>query len=792
MKLLFKLKLALGSIGLILVLLMATLKLADLLLPINEQVHSSARFSRIILDEHGRLLRAFADESGVWRHPITLPQVSSNYIEALLTYEDRWFWWHPGVNPVAVLRAAWQNFSCGCVVSGGSTITMQVARIFHPHSKTVLGKLSQVLRALQLEWHYSKTDILELYLNNAPFGGAIEGVQAASQTFLEKNADELTDAEAALLAVLPQAPSRLRPDRHPQRARAARDKVLKRLMDLSVWSGERIENALQESVVAFEPTRPMHAPILARQLIKRYPQANVIPTYINLEMQSSLEEYVKDHSLDLPEHSSMAILVVENKTGNIKAHVASADFFNSRRFGHVNMVSAIRSPGSTLKPFIYGRAIDDGLIHSHSLLLDAPRLSGEYRPENFNKHFNGPVSTTFALQKSLNLPAVQVLEAYGAERFYAELKNAGVSLRIPGKPNLSLALGGVGTNLADLVSLFSAFANQGQVKSLRYSTMDSTKNDRFLMNEEAAWVTYKMLSSAPRPDRVHGSMFHVQTNPIAWKTGTSYGYRDAWALGVSKNYTVGVWVGRPDGTALPGQYGALTAAPILFKVMESIPGKRQTVAVPNTVSIDSICWPLGVRESMTKNKHCHLAMDAWLANGQVPPTLSEPGVDVWRANPYKIWLDANSGLLVDKSCGANAKTSTKTNAKTSNTLALWPTVIEPWIAANLRFHGQLPKVDKSCVVPPAISVRPLSISSMEDGNQYRFKGGQDEVAIKLESVGGQGKRDWYINGRFVGSAKQGHFIYYHFPHAGEFEVVVIDETAHVDRVKVRVIMEHAG
>ncbi len=779
-----KFKLALGRTGLIFILLIATLKLADLLLPINEQVNSSARFSRIVLDEHGRLLRAFADESGVWRHPITLPQVSDNYIEALLTYEDRWFWWHPGVNPVAVLRAAWQNFSCNCVVSGGSTITMQVARIFHPHTRTILGKLSQVLRALQLEWHYSKTEILELYLNNAPFGGAIEGVQAASQTFLEKNAGELTDAEAALLAVLPQAPSRLRPDRHPQRARAARDKVLKRLMDLSVWSGDRIVNALQESVVAFEPARPLHAPILARQLVKRYPNAHVIPTHINLEMQSSLEGYVKDLSVDLPEHSSMAILVVENKSAHIKAHVASADFSNARRFGHVDMVGATRSPGSTLKPFIYGRAINVGLIHSHSLLLDAPRLSGEYRPENFNKHFNGPVSTTFALQKSLNLPAVQVLEAYGAERFFAELKNAGVTLQIPGKPNLSLALGGVGTNLAELVSLYTALANRGQVKPLRYSALQPLKNDRFLMDEEAAWVTYKMLSSAPRPDRVHGSMFNFQTNPIAWKTGTSYGYRDAWALGVSKNYTVGVWVGRPDGTALPGQYGALTAAPILFKVMESIPGKRQTIAVPDGVSIDSTCWPLGIRESQTKNEHCHLAMDAWLANGQAPPTLAEPGVDVWRANPYKIWLDENSGLLVDKSCG--------NSAKESKTLALWPTIIEPWIAPNLRFHGQLPKVDKKCITPPAISVRPLSISSMENGNQYRFRAGENEVAIKLESVGGQGKRDWYINGRFIGSAKLGHFIYYHFPHAGEFEVVVIDEAAHVDRVTVKVIMEHSG
>ena len=774
-----KLKSVFIVFGLVLILCVGALKLLDVLFPMNSDVTSTARFSRIVLDEHGRLLRAFADKSGVWRHPVSIQQVSSNYIEALLTYEDRWFWLHPGVNPIAIIRAAFQNFSCNCIVSGGSTITMQVARIFYPHSKNIKGKLGQVMRALQLEWHYSKTEILELYLNNAPYGGTIEGVQAASQTFLEKNAYELTDAEAALLAVLPQAPSRLRPDRYPNRAKLARNKVLKRLKDLSVWKNERIENALKEAVVAFEPTRPMHAPLLSRELIKRYPNESVIPTYINLEMQSSLEEYVKDISEDLPERSSMAILVVDNSQAQVKAYVASADFTNIARFGHVDMIKAIRSPGSTLKPFIYGRAIDIGLIHSHSLLLDAPRLFGGYRPENFNKHFNGPVSTTFALQKSLNLPAVQVLEAYGVEKFYAEIKNAGVELKIPGKPNLSIALGGVGTSLSDLVSLYAAFANKGQRYSLRHSPLDSAKVGRFLMKEDAAWVAYKMLSSAPRPDRVQGSMFFSKVNPIAWKTGTSYGYRDAWAVGVSKDYTVGVWVGRPDGTPLPGQYGALTAAPILFKVMESVAGERETLNVPESISLEPVCWPLGIRKTLTQEDHCHLELQAWLADEQAPPTLAEPGLEVWRANPYQIWVNTKSQLLIDQGC--------KAEQKSSKALALWPTVIEPWIAYNRRFYGQLPAVDPSCKHAPPLSIRPLSISSVEDGNQYRLTKEFKNTAIKLDAVGGQGVRDWYINGRFVGASQEGHFLEYQFKEAGKFEVVVVDKNAHVDRIMLNVI-----
>ena len=780
-KLAEKLKSPFIKVGLILLLLISVLKFFDTLLPMNNEVTSPSRFSRVILDEHGRLLRAFADENGVWRHPVSLSQVSSNYIEALLTYEDRWFWLHPGVNPVAVLRAAVQNISCDCIVSGGSTITMQVARIFYPHSKSMWGKLTQVLRAFQLEWHYSKVEILELYLNNAPFGGTIEGVQAASQTFLEKNANELTDAEAALLAVLPQAPSRLRPDRYPNRASLARNKVLNRLGDLSVWEIERIENALKEPVIAFEPTRPMHAPLLSRDLIKQYPNESVIPSFINLEMQSSLEEFVKDRSADLPERSSMAILVVDNNSGQVKAHVASADFTNSARFGHVNMVKAIRSPGSALKPFIYGRAIDMGLIHSHSLLLDAPRLFGGYRPENFNKHFNGPVSTTFALQKSLNLPAVQVLEAYGAEKFHAELKNAGVELHIPGKPNLSMALGGVGTSLSDLVSLYSALANKGQLYALRNSPLDSIPVSRFLMEEDAAWVIYKMLSSAPRPDRVHGSMFALQNNPIAWKTGTSYGYRDAWAVGVSKHYTVGVWVGRPDGTPLPGQFGAVTAAPILFKVMESIVGERQKIETPHSISLEPICWPLGVHKTFTKDDHCHLELQAWLANKKAPPTLAEPGLKMWRANPYQIWVNSENGLLIDQDCSAEQKSS--------KSLALWPTVIEPWIPLNRRFYGQLPAVDSSCKSVPPMAIRPLHITSIEDGNQYRFSSELNQAVIKLEAVGGQGLRDWYINGRFVGASQEGHFLEYSFKESGVFEVVVVDQNAHVDRLTVSVFSQ---
>jgi penicillin-binding protein 1C len=408
--------------------------------------------------------------------------------------------------------------------------------------------------------------------------------------------------------------------------------------------------------------------------------------------------------------------------------------------------------------------------------LDAPRLNSEYRPKNFNRHFNGPVSTTFALQKSLNLPAVQVLEAYGPERFDANLKNSGVHLAIPGKANLSLALGGAGISLASLVSLYSSLANGGQVIPLLSSQLDAIASSRFLMSPQAAWVTYKMLSSAPRPDRMQASFFNLGINPIAWKTGTSYGYRDAWAVGVSKNYTVGVWVGRPDGTPQPGHYGSATAAPILFKVMESLPGKRETVPIPPDISLQDVCWPLGLNKSVTQAEHCHMELQAWVVGGKVPPTLMEPGLKVWRANPYKIWLDKNTHKLLDQDCSSIHKTS--------KTIALWPGVIEPWIKYKRRFYGQLPAVDESCLVTPEVTVRPLNISSLQDGNSFRLANADDELPIKLEALGGQGRRDWYINGEFISSSKSGIPVYHSFKGQGAFEIVVLDERGNIAKIMV--------
>ncbi len=373
--------------------------------------------STVVTADDGSLLRCFPDPAGIWRYPVRIDQVSPLYLEALIGYEDRYFYHHPGVNPFSLVRALAQNLSGNRIVSGGSTLTMQAARLLDPHQRTVWGKLKQAFRALQLEWRYSKADILTWYLNHAPFGGTIEGVEAASRTYLGKSARTLTHAEAALLAVLPQAPSRYRPDRHPAAAQAARDKVLDRLVHTGCWPQAIASDAKKEVVPSLSISAPFHAPLLARRLHQAHPRSPDIQTTLDFELQYRVAQLARQYARRLPEKSSVGILVVSHQTGACRAYAGSAAFLDARRFGHVDMVTAVRSPGSTLKPFLYALAMDAGLIHSASLLSDAPRIHTDYRPGNFSGGFHGPVTVTRALRDSLNLPAVQVLEAFGPAAF---------------------------------------------------------------------------------------------------------------------------------------------------------------------------------------------------------------------------------------------------------------------------------------------------------------------------------------------------------------------------------------
>lgn len=766
--------------------LLSLLLLLDLIFP--PQLPRSRDTSSLVVARDGTPLRAFADADGVWRYPATPESVSPLYLEALLNYEDRWFWRHPGVNPVSMLRAAGQMLRSGKVVSGGSTLTMQVARILDAkrtrHTRTPLRKIRQILRAIQLEAHLSKREILILYLERAPFGGTIEGVEAASWAYLGKPAARLSHAEAALLAVLPQSPSGRRPDRHPEAAQAARDKVLARMAALGVWTEAAVADARIEPVVARELQSPMTAALLAQRLRSADPRSPRIVSTLDANLQRTLEERVAAYFSNLPERTSAALLVVDNASMEARAYVGSVKFGDDKRLGHVDMVRAWRSPGSTLKPFLYGMAIDDGLIHSESLLIDAPQSFGDYRPGNFGEAFNGPIGAAQALRLSLNVPAVDLLDRVGPQRFAARIGHAGLALKFPGesRPNLALILGGTGARLEDLVGTHAAFHRGGVAGRVRYTARDP-KIDRRVLSPGAAWIVREILESNPRPGELE--QFDRGSRPrVAWKTGTSYGFRDAWAVGGTRRYTVGVWVGRPDGTPLPGQYGAITALPLLFEVIDTLPGSVRDAAPskppPNVVKID-ICWPLGVAADGLPPALCQRRFEAWTLDGAVPPTLAERDARLWNPGRERFEIDLDSGWRVSAVCSLPHRTAARE-------IARWPALASPWLPAETRRASTLPPLADDCMADGRDAVEELRIDGLNDGAMLaRPPGSAHGVRLSLRALGTDRKVQWLLDGRWIGETEGRASLVRDFGEPGDRTLTALADSGAWTRVRFRVM-----
>ena len=761
------------------VLVIALLWLADRIWPLPLPQDDLAR---VVLAEDGTPLWRFADANGVWRYPVHTSEVSPYYLDALLTYEDRWFYSHPGVNPLALARATWQNLTGARVVSGGSTLSMQVARLLDPHSRTFHGKLRQLWRTAQLEWHLSKDEILNLYLNRAPFGGTLQGVAAASWAYLGKSPAQLTHAEAALLAVLPQAPSRLRPDRHPQRAQQARDKVLRRLAEFQVWPQAAVDEALEEPLLLAPRLEPSLAPLLARRL-NRPDSPPLIRTTLDATLQRRLEDLLLGWRARLPEHTSAAILVVEEESMAVRAYLGSVDINDAKRFGHVDMISALRSPGSTLKPFLYGMALDDGLIHSESLLQDVPRRYGDYRPGNFSMGFTGAVPASTALSSSLNLPAVQLLEAYGPKRFAAQMRIGGVPLALPAlaEPNLALILGGAGSRLEDLVSGYSAFARDGKSATIRLQP-DDVLRERPMLSPGAAWIVRRILSGQARPDRDPRAEL-VQRPVLAWKTGTSYGFRDAWAIGVGPRYLIGVWIGRPDGTPVPGQFGLASAAPLMLQVHDVLTNRDSQRGisapvrpVPANVGVAAICWPLG-QPMNRSDPNCRRQRFAWTLDNTTPPTLQALDQPLSVGLMESVWVNAK-GLRVDAHCpGAVAKP-----------IALWPAPLEPWLPRAERREARIPAADADCPPPALAASSPLSIVGVREGDQLRLPAAsQQALRLKISALGGSGRRWWFLNGAPLGDSANQDFINASFERLGRYQLSVLDEAGQTARIEFSVV-----
>ncbi|HVX80736.1 MAG TPA: penicillin-binding protein 1C [Devosiaceae bacterium] len=523
-----------------------------------------------VVDRNGTLLRPFTTADGLWRLPVTPDKVDPRFLEMLLAYEDRHFATHAGVDWLSMLRAAGQFVGAGGqIVSGGSTLTMQVARLLEGgQTRNLAAKIRQIVHAEALERQLSKADILTLYLTLAPYGGNIEGVRAASLAYFGKEPTRLTTAEAALLVALPQSPEARRPDLHPAAARAARDMVLDRMVSAGIIAADEAAAARTEPIPKARRAFPMLAPHLTQQVATAHPNGRRLTLSVDARLQAALEDLAARRAMTIGPRASVAILAVDEASGQILASVGSAGLFRAQRAGFVDMTEAVRSPGSTLKPMIYGLAFELGLAHPESLIEDRPTDFGGYVPVNFDGSTRGTVTVRQALAQSLNIPAIEVLDAVGTARLVARLRRANATPLLPddAAPSLAMGLGGVGITLRDLVSVYAAIARGGEPVRLTDGSTAAppdTGPAAPVLDPVAAWYVADILSGVAPP--TNGSF-----GRIAYKTGTSYGYRDAWSIGFDGRTVIGVWAGRPDGAPVPGLSGIGTAAPILFEAFDRL------------------------------------------------------------------------------------------------------------------------------------------------------------------------------------------------------------------------------
>lgn len=560
-----------------------------------------------VLDRNGALLRAYTVADGRWRLNVSLSKVDPDYIAALLAYEDKRFYDHNGVDAQALLRAAFQAVWNGQVVSGGSTLTMQVARLLEEGTTGQIdGKLRQIRVALALERRLTKQDILALYLHLAPYGGNLEGIRAATLSYFGKEPLRLTPAEAALLVAIPQSPETRRPDRFVEHATDSRDRVIARALRDGLIDDEQMKAARTEAVPAMRRAFPALAPHMSDRIIAEEPAQSLHQLTLDKTLQTKLERLALDVVASRGDKLQVAIVVADHASGEVLASVGSAAFRADRRAGFIDMTRAIRSPGSTLKPLIYGLAFDEGLAHPETLIEDKPTDFNGYKPQNFDRQFRGTIRVREALQESLNIPVVALTDALGPAKLLTSLDKAGVKYDLPGgQPGLAIALGGIGVSLEDMVQLYASIARGGVSLPLTHQMQAQREEGQRVLTTASAWQIGDILAGlAPPPG--------APENRLAYKTGTSYGHRDAWAIGFDGRNVIGIWMGRPDGTPIPGAFGADLAAPVLFQAFARLKPSLdpQPEAPPSTLLVANAQLPQPLQHFRSRNAAFEPAKDA--------------------------------------------------------------------------------------------------------------------------------------------------------------------------------------
>ena len=562
-------------------------------------LHRYQNVSTIVQARDGELLNVFLSEDHSYRLDTRIEDVDPRYIDALLVLEDEWFWFHIGVNPLSLIRAAGQWALNGSIVSGGSTITMQLARLLEPKPRTLQNKWREIVRSIEIEIRFTKQEILQMYMTMLPMGGNLEGLRAASLKYWGKEPKNLSLSEIALLLSVPQSPESRRPDRQPDNALLSIKRVGKKLINAGLFPHSDYDELNSLPFVKLKPLPNVawhySKEVIARAKDKKH-SLRIISSSLDYRIQQTVIQKATQFSKQLSADQNIAVMVTNGNTGEILAYLGSLGL-NSNA-GFMNLTRAVRSPGSTLKPFIYGMAFDDNLITSQTILHDTPKTYGSYAPSNFDKGHQGAVRAGVALQQSLNIPAVSVISDLGPNIFYNSWRKAGLMLKLPrgANANVGIALGAVGTRLQDLVQGYGALANSGRVMPLSYEKLVISSKihslSPSLLTKSSADEITNILASA---EGIEGRVTRAYTqggSQASFKTGTSYGYRDSWAIGVKGLYVIGVWVGRPDGTPVTGQTGRSVALRLANDIADKLRSDRAIkLWYPEPLSITEIEKP---------------------------------------------------------------------------------------------------------------------------------------------------------------------------------------------------------
>lgn len=745
-------------------------------------------YSPIVTDDSGEVIHAYLTRDEKWRMKLEASEITPLLRQTIIAKEDKWFYYHPGINPFAIGRAFFYNVFTGRRTSGASTITMQVARLLEPKRRTFFNKIRESFRALQLEWKYSKAEILQLYLNLAPYGGNIEGVKSASVLYFKKNPDHLSLAEIVALSVIPNKPNSLRMGEHNEAVVQQRNKWLQRFADEKLFTQKEIENALKEPLIINRSAAPQLAQHLSYKLSRSQPISH---SCLHMNTQLKTEELVKDYVLSLSFKGvrNASVIILDNETHQVITYVGSADFKNTLDGGQVNGAAAIRQPGSTLKPLLYGLCIDAGLLTPKTIINDVAVNYNGYVPENYDRHFNGLVSMEYALEHSLNIPAVNSLKKLGKENLIQALAKCNFKQikKDQHKLGLSMILGGCGCTLEEMVGLFSSFANEGEFVApiLTFpqqgeETEPKTDSTRFvpsqtgtslpwfvsprtgtvkgerILSRAAAYMITDILSQVNRPDFPVNWSSTTHLPKLAWKTGTSYGRRDAWSVGYNKKYTVGVWLGNFSGAGVPDLSGANVATPLLFKIFNTIDydAGREWYSPPPGLEQRIVCSETG----LPPGEYC-----TSLINDYFIPLVS--GNETC-SHLKEILVSADEKWSYTKECAPSEGYKKKLIKQV-------PPEVQQYYEENGIAYEKIPPLHPDCAVT-ANGSGPR-ITAPANGSEYLIsKDNPEPLALTCQAAADANKVFWYINNQFYKSGNPREKLFF-LPQEGPVKVSCTDD-----------------